>query len=703
MKKKSKTGIQGNVQNSKRGAKRTSNARHIKALGIRNKIFICFLVPIIFMVAVGFVSYTYAADGLSKSFKESSEQTAKMAAEYIDVSYKNIQSDGMTYAFDANYDQYFLGTNKDALKVSKLFSNFKTPLMASAASNHFINNIHLIARSGLATISTAANGKPDGIMEAYVADKTNNGEIKVMDRWTDSHPLLDESVGIKADDYFMAYQMVSGKKDYVVVIDVNKDEVKAVLDGLDFGAGSAIAFVSPTGKMIYSDSSEQVDFTSLDFYNSIPESEEEVTIVGSGDMKYNGKDYLYIYSRAPVSGVTLCTIIPETVVTSQAEKIKTITVSLVIVAIIVALLIGLFITYGIQNNMKSISAKMDEVANGDLSIEVNAKGHDEFQSLASTATNMISNNRKLVKKLSSTADQLEASVDDVYGVSEDINNFSNDITSAIDEIGVGMDKQSEHAEECIAKTNTLSNKIQDISVMIDDTAKLAEETEGLIIEGKQIVNLLIDRAERTSVITDEVSSGVIMLKSESDMITGFADTIQDISDQTNLLSLNASIEAARAGEAGRGFSVVAEEIRKLADQSAGAAIEIKRQVESIAEKTEVTVRTANSARDIVREESEFVDKVSDLFNEMNRQMQTLFENLKMVEQSADATSVDREATLEAVQSISAIIEQTSASATMMRDMSDKLHENVEKLSQTAGTLDEDMNGLKREITAFKID
>ena len=673
--------------------------------GIRNKIFLSFIVPIAFMILVGLLSYRTASEGMSESFTESTEQTAKMAIDYLDINFKNVQADGMSYAFDAAYNPYFLGSIKEAFKKANFNKETKVTLMAAQDANEFVNDIHFIGKPGIATITTATEDKPDGIMDSYVESMTTALGLGAMEKWVDSHAVLDENLSIDPNSYFMAFQSLSSKRNYVVVIDLSNDAVKELLNGLDFGEGSSIAFITPSGKQVRSDSSEDIDFTQLDFYTGLSgaESKDGETNTGSGDVQINGKNYVYIYAKSNVSGVTFCSVIPESIVTGQAEVIKTRTVELVIIAMIIALLIGFLVANGIQSNMKRISAKMDEVAKGDLSVEVKAKGRDEFQTLASTATNMISNNRKLVGSLSRTAGQLETSVDNVYGVSEDINTYSADITNAIDEIGIGMNRQAQHAEECIIKTNTLSNKIENISGMIEDTAKLAGDTESKIDEGKGIVEQLITRSTKTTEITDAVGDSVIRLKEESQVITGFADTIQEISDQTNLLSLNASIEAARAGEAGRGFSVVAEEIRKLADQSAEAAVQIKKQVEAIITKTEDTVQATVDAREMVQEESEFVEKVSMVFDSMREQMEMLFEKLRNVAENAEATSADREATLDAVESISAIIQQTSASSQLVRGMAEKLHENVERLSETAGTLDEDMNNLKEEITVFKLD
>ena len=193
------------------------------------------------------------------------------------------------------------------------------------------------------------------------------------------------------------------------------------------------------------------------------------------------------------------------------------------------------------------------------------------------------------------------------------------------------------------------------------------------------------------------------MKTESETINGFVQTISDISEQTNLLSLNASIEAARAGEAGRGFAVVAEEIRKLADDSSRAAGEISRNVQNISAQTASSVASAKEAENMVALQTKAVSEVIQVFEDMSKQMTGLFENLKEIANSTEAANKDRDDTLDAVENISAIIEETASGSALVREMANQLLNSVDKLSETANALDEDMQGLKTEISVFKID
>ena len=678
--------------------------------GLRNKIYLCFLVPIVFMIVVGMVSYRYAEDGLSQKYMESTQQTANMATDYMDVSCSGVKSAALQYAYDADLEKYFLGLpGQSAMDKTNFYTDTRVKLMASQTADSFINDIYDITMPGNNCLTTRTLDKKDGFYKDLLAEiQEMSSDSNTIKKWISHHDTIDETYGVNSSSYFLSFAAQSSQKMGYVVVDVSSSAVRDLLSGMDLGDGSIIGFVTDDGKEIACTRDEEDKavffdeevFTGQDFYAQSAGSEE---LSGNLEIKYNDKQYLYIYSRSEETGVMFCSLIPSSVVTGQAEKIKNITIAFVIIACIISLLIGSVIAHGILKNMKRISKSLNKVTQGDLTVQVSAGGHDEFQSLARTATNMVLNNKKLVQKLAGTTVQLEASSDDVHNVSNSINEYSSDITKAIDEISIGMTKQSEHAGECVVKTNELSEKMKAISDMVEKAEQLSDKTEKMIRQGTEIVETLSARARETSEITSKVGESIELLKKESETINGFAQTINEISAQTNLLSLNASIEAARAGEAGRGFSVVAEEIRKLADDSGVAAGEIKNKVENIASQTMATVENANKAEGMVAHQQEAVAQVTTVFQEMNNQMQELFENLKEIGDCTASADVERNETLDAVENISAIIQQTASSSSLVRDLASELLNNVEKLSQTAEVLDDNMNGLKTEINAFTIE
>ena len=372
---------------------------------------------------------------------------------------------------------------------------------------------------------------------------------------------------------------------------------------------------------------------------------------------WQDEDYLYIYAQSQVCDLTFCSLIPRDLVTAQAEKIKTITITSVILAGVISFFVGTFISRGIQRNMKNISKKLNEVAKGDLTVSVKARGNDEFQLLANSASGMIEHNKALVLKLKGTVQQLEKSAKDVNVTSGEINGYSTYITEAIDEISDGLTKQAGHAEECVIKTNDLSERIEDINDMVEKVEMLAGKTEKMIQQGRMLVSVLGERAKETSSITARVGQSIEMLQKESEVIDTFVETISEISSQTNQLSLNASIEAARAGTAGRGFAVVAEEIRKLADDSSSAADKIRANVDNISAQTQNSVQSAKEAEQMVSLQTEAVDEVIGLFQSMNEQMVELFSDLKKIANSTESADKERNDTLEAVENISAIIQE----------------------------------------------
>lgn len=676
---------------------------------IRAKIFLCFLVPILFLILVGVFSYKKAAAGMYDTFRDSNEQTINMANQYIDVSNSFIEAEALKYAFQSDLGKYMIGLYEtDSTQKKSVINSVGSSIRASQAGNEFISNIHIVTIEDIQMLSTRAGGTAMGIYKEYKDEMLGYSDNeKKLPEWVDYHKTLDETLGLKQSDYIMAYQTTPQSGKGFIVIDIKASAIQEFLDSLDMGEGSIIGFVTKSGREIISEKlpegqeSTRADgetvFYGQDFFNNIEDQQttKEVSI--------NGKSYLFFYSRMERTNAAVCALVPMEIVNGQADEIRNVTIAVVVIACIVAVMIGIIISTGIQKNMIRISGRLEEVAEGNLTTKVSVKGHDEFNNLAVVANNMINNNKKLVQKVSGATDTLESSAQEVRQASDVMKDYSANIIQAIDEINDGITKQSEHAEECVRKTDTLSEEIQNVSNIVGQVEKLVSEAESMISHGMEMVQMLGERATKTTDVTIKVETSIEELKKESEIINEFVETITDISEQTNLLSLNASIEAARAGEAGRGFAVVAEEIRKLADHSAEAAGEIQNNVAHISDQTVNSVENAKQARDMVALQTEAVQEVVGVFDDMNQCMQKLFDGLKEIVSSTEQADKEREDTLAAVKNISDIIAETAEGTKLVQSVAAKLQENVDTMNQTAQSLGDNMNDLKSEISVFKIE
>ena len=282
--------------------------------------------------------------------------------------------------------------------------------------------------------------------------------------------------------------------------------------------------------------------------------------------------------------------------------------------------------------------------------------------------------------------------------------YSVNIIQAIDEINDGITKQSEHAEECVRKTDTLSEEIQNVSSIAGQVEGLVSEAENMINHGMQMVQTLGERATKTTDVTIKVETSIEELKKESEIINEFVETITDISEQTNLLSLNASIEAARAGEAGKGFAVVATEIGALATQTQNAVGDIDSIIGEVHNAVSGMVDCLQNAMDFLENTVLGDYKGFMEVGEKYSEDAAAFEDGMTKINHSIVTLVD------AITDISHSIEEinltVNESATGVSDIAEKTSEMVRKIEATGTFMqdsEESANNLNQIVSEFDLD
>ncbi|MEG1292232.1 MAG: methyl-accepting chemotaxis protein, partial [Lachnospiraceae bacterium] len=424
---------------------------------------------------------------------------------------------------------------------------------------------------------------------------------------------------------------------------------------------------------------------------------------GSEYVKYQGKDYFFIYSKSEKSNSVLTALVPKEDVLKSAASIKQITIFLVVIACIAALAIGSFISLNIGMSMNHMIKKLKKVSEGDLTVQIQVKGKNEFSILSTHIMETISNTRKLIQEAAGIMELLSGAAKEVEMVSVEMETSSNGILKTLTEMDLGVTQQAEDTQDCYVQTDQLSQKIQSIGENIGEAEENSGITKEIVTRSIETMEELSKQSIATTKITQKVKINVRDLEKKSEVIGSFVEIINDIAGQTELLSLNASIEASRAGEAGRGFTVVAQEIGKLSAGTLNAANEINKMVAEITKQTEETVVTVNQAEQIVAGQAEVVIKTKEDFANMSDCTEKLVTEIQQIAEKLDSMEEARVGTLEAISNISIISEQTSSSSTGVQKIAQGQMNIVTSLKKASGDLKNKTDELEQALAIFKIE
>ena len=488
-------------------------------------------------------------------------------------------------------------------------------------------------------------------------------------------------------------------------VDIDKEYIVNPISSVDIGNKSMVALIAPDGgeNVVIKDSEAEdgrVYFADKDFYTQALESENES---GYSYVKYDGKSQLFIYSKAGSEGFMVCALVPRSVIVAQAGGIKFITITMIIIALIGAIIIGGIMAADIGNVIKKVIGGTDKAANGDLTATVNVHRKDEFGALAGGINNMIGNMKQLINDTKSVSGRVDESAAVVTDSVHTMLSATREITDAISGIEKGIVQQAEDSESCMKQMDELSDKINVVSDNSEKIARIAESARDIVKSGLDTIDVLNTNVHDTVGITTEVISGIEQLETATKSIGKIVNAINDIADQTNLLSLNASIEAARAGEAGRGFAVVADEIRKLADQSVESVNQIREIVEDITSGTRQTVNVARRAEDVVAvQENSLKDTVA-VFNDIQSHVGELIQSLEYITSGITDIATTKADSIMSIQNISAVSQETAATAEEVTQNADKQMKAVEALNAAAEKLDRDAHELEEAIGLFKVE
>lgn len=668
---------------------------------LRSKLILVFLVPILFIILLGISSFQMASSAIEEKYRETAIQVVGKTAEYISYGLKTVENTSYEYTNNKDISKYLtytmLGGNTDMFL---LMSSIQNEFVVKSTVDDFIFSIYIIPENGPA-ISTKTSVQLDsdtykGILETEIVKKLSESNKIV---WSGKDAYIDEKLGTNNSNYSLRLIQKYQSHQALLVIDVQADTIQNILDRTDLDDTGILAFVTADGKEIAKNSNDTLLFSEQTFYKKAAESAETQ---GSKTIKLNGKSYLFMYSKVGETGAMICSLIPEATITGQASKIRSFTILIVIIACIIAVFTGIFIATGIDKTIKGIISGLRKAAQGDLTVEFHTNRNDEFRTLINEIQNTFSNMKDLISQVNLLSGKVEDSSSQVNQTSLLFLKNTENITRAINEIEQGVMQQAKDAEECLMQMDNLSNKIKLVSDNTKEIGHIANNVKEAIIEGTDCTNELNIQTKSTIEITTNIINAIEVLAEKSVVVTKIINVIQEIANQTSLLSLNASIEAARAGEYGRGFSVVANEIRNLAEKSSQSVKEIQKIINSIMSDTKSAVETAKKVESVIDLQENAVNNTISSYNKINESVEKLIIYLNHISESVDNIEGARVSTLNAIENISAVLEEVAASTGSVGQTANDQLKSVEALNESADILKENAGDLSQAIQKFTV-
>lgn len=402
---------------------------------------------------------------------------------------------------------------------------------------------------------------------------------------------------------------------------------------------------------------------------------------GSNVINNHNIDLLSAYSPVNIAGLEWA-IITEIYKGEALKDLNTMTTNLVIIVfssivfvIVIVIVFSYFFGNSIAKPIRNAICKIEEVSNNnDLSLRLAVCGSDETSDLANSFNKLMSHLQEVIGKFAQAASNLDLNTQSMSG--------------NMDSAQKSVSQQSHRTESVATAVNQMSASISDVSQFASNAAGFVKQANEKSLEGMQVGQNLGEEISRLSAEMQTAVTAIERLSHEADSIAEVLDVIQSIAEQTNLLALNAAIEAARAGEQGRGFAVVADEVRTLASRTQSSTEEIRNKIDLLQKETNSVSSSIENANKTVGhgvlicgKNTEMLQQVVTMINELN----------EMNIQIATATDEQR-----------AVTDDISSSITSIADSSSDVNLQVKNVGEVLQKLSDEANKLNKEVSQFKI-
>ncbi len=460
--------------------------------------------------------------------------------------------------------------------------------------------------------------------------------------------------------------------------------------GLNTG-NQEIDIVNQEEMIIYSTNMEKIGQPISEYIESGLEGE-------AGTLSGNGSLVTFISSQ----DFKMLNSVHENYIFKEVNYVNSMIVIISMICLIVALLVAITLAIKIVKPIVDLVALMKKVEGGNFTVKSNYLPKNELGLLSASFNIMTENVKALIGNIIEVSDGIHKKADNIKSISKNSTVAAQQVSNAIEEIAVGASNQARQAEETLVTINSLAKSINEVTgsigIVSESSGNTKEIGNGSLVKVKE----LEEKTNETDKTLNEITNTVITLVASLKNIEGFLEVINSISNQTNLLAINASIEAAHAGEYGKGFSVVAGEVKKLADQSRESTEEIAKVIKMIQVQTSDVNKLIMESSKIFKEQKIAVDYTSESFKDILLATDEITKEVGSVQKLVYGMNKYKENSMGAIRSISTVAEESSATTQEVMASTEEQANLSTELECLTENLYKEVNSLRSAIDEFKI-
>lgn len=479
-------------------------------------------------------------------------------------------------------------------------------------------------------------------------------------------------------------------------VDLNIKSLHKIVSEVVIGKEGYALLLDTSKNYIVSPNAEVGTPAKESFYDNLYKNE-------SGNFMYNlkGEDKEMAFTTNELTGWKIAGTFYKKEIADTASPIWKTSLVVIAISVLIGAGIVILIVHSITTRLKDLQNKANKIAEGDLTEEIDIKSSDEIGDLTSSFSHMQINLRNLLKTIEDNSVQLASSSDELTASAEQTSQATEQVATAIVEVASGAEKQTHGIDQTVTALNEISQGsvlIAKSSVAVTDLTKMTTDKAE---EGGHSVSKTVDQMESIHDSVQESNEIIKLLSQRSREIGTILEVITGISDQTNLLALNAAIEAARAGEAGKGFAVVADEVRKLAEQSQASAKQIAELIQSIQRDTDHTVQKMSKVTEDVQDGLEVSKEAILKFNEILSSMRDITPQMESISSTAQEMSASLQEVDATANEIADFAKSNAATSEEVAASTEEQLASMEEISLSARSLAEMADDLQNLIKKYQ--